>query len=70
MAAIWTIKGWLAARFLMWLTKRAMLALQGEDGLVYENMRFQPGALLPMDAPVVRFISHVNRLEASKWSAP
>ncbi|HYR33652.1 MAG TPA: aromatic ring-hydroxylating dioxygenase subunit alpha [Burkholderiales bacterium] len=64
------IKGWLAARFLMWLTKRAMLALQGEDGLVYENMRFQPGALLPMDAPVVRFISHVNRLEASKWSAP
>jgi nitrite reductase/ring-hydroxylating ferredoxin subunit len=61
--------GWLTERWLMWLTKRMMLALQGEDGMVYENMRFQAGALLPIDEPVAKFIGHVNRLEPSKWSA-
>lgn len=63
--------GWvgaLTARFLMFLTRRAFFALQGEDGKVYENMRFQPGALLPVDAPVARFVGWVNRLEPSRWS--
>lgn len=66
-AGLW---GRLTGRVLMWMTKRAIHALQGEDGMVYENMRFQPGALLPIDAPVARFIGHVNRLEASVWSKP
>jgi nitrite reductase/ring-hydroxylating ferredoxin subunit len=60
--------GRLLGRFLMWLTERAFFALQGEDGRVYENMRFQPNALLPIDAPVEKFIGHVNRLEPSLWS--
>jgi hypothetical protein len=64
------LRGWLTGRVLMWMTKRAIHALQGEDGMVYENMRFQPGALLPIDAPVARFIGHVNRMEASVWSKP
>jgi nitrite reductase/ring-hydroxylating ferredoxin subunit len=62
------IAGWLVARVLMWLTKRAFFALQSEDGMVYENMRFQPRSLLPIDAPVARFIGHVNTLEPSVWS--
>jgi nitrite reductase/ring-hydroxylating ferredoxin subunit len=62
------LAGRLTAHALMWLTKRAFFALQSEDGMVYENMRFQPGALLPIDAPVAEFIGHVNRLEASIWS--
>jgi hypothetical protein len=32
-------------------------------------MRFNPATLLGIDAPVAKFIGHVNRLEASKWSA-
>jgi phenylpropionate dioxygenase-like ring-hydroxylating dioxygenase large terminal subunit len=63
------VRGWLVERFLMWLTRRMMLALQGEDGKVYENMRFATEALLPIDAPVAKFIAHVNRLEPSPWSA-
>ena len=62
------VVGWAAGRLLIWLTRRAFFALKGEDGMVYENMRFQPGALLPIDAPVAKFIAHVNRLEASMWS--
>jgi nitrite reductase/ring-hydroxylating ferredoxin subunit len=62
--------GWLVSRALMALTRRAFAALQGEDGLVYENMRFHPHALLAMDEPVARFVAHVNRLEPSVWSSP
>ena len=62
------LAGWLTSRFLMWLTRRAFFALQGEDGMVYENMRFQPGALLAIDSPVAKFIRHVNGLEVSVWS--
>lgn len=60
--------GWLTSLLLIWLTQRALIALRGEDGMVYENMRFQPGALIPIDAPVAKFIAHVNRLEISMWS--
>jgi len=62
------IFGWVTSRLLIWLTQRALISLQGEDGMVYENMRFQPGALIPIDAPVAKFIAHVNRLEVSMWS--
>ena len=62
------LAGLMTGRWLMWLTKRAFLALKDEDGMVYENMRFQPANLLPIDAPVAKFIGHVNRLEGSVWS--
>ena len=54
--------------FLLFLTRRAFFALQGEDGRIYENMRFYPGQLLAIDAPVGNFIRYVNRLRASVWS--
>jgi phenylpropionate dioxygenase-like ring-hydroxylating dioxygenase large terminal subunit len=62
--------GWITSQFLLWMTKRAFLALQGEDGAVYENMRFFPGNLLPIDKPVAKFIQFVNRLPLSAWKLP
>lgn len=56
-------------RLLLWMTKRAFFALQSEDGQVYENMRFYPANLLPMDRPIAAYIQYVNRLELSDWSA-
>lgn len=53
--------------FLLFMTKRAFFALQGEDGAVYENMRFYPGNLLAIDRPVAQFIQYVNKLKSSPW---
>lgn len=62
--------GYLWARLLLYITLRGFRSLQGEDGRVYDNMRFSPTALLPIDAPVARFIAYVNRLTPSVWSRP
>ncbi len=59
--------GCLISKFLIWMTKRAFFALQSEDGAVYENMRFYPSNLLPIDKPVAQFIHFVNRLPSSLW---
>ncbi len=61
------ITGRLISHFLLWLTKRAFFALQGEDGAVYENMRFFPANLLPIDRPVAQYIQYVNKLAPSPW---
>jgi hypothetical protein len=61
------VTGELGSRFLLWLTKRAFFALQGEDGAVYENMRFFPANLLPIDRPVAQYIQYVNKLPPSPW---
>jgi len=53
---------------LIGMVQLAFKALQGEDGKVYENMRFNPNILLPIDEPVARYISYVERLEPSRWS--
>ncbi len=50
--------------------KLGFYALRDEDGEIYENMRFRPASLLPMDAPVAKFIRWVNRLKPSIWSEP
>jgi phenylpropionate dioxygenase-like ring-hydroxylating dioxygenase large terminal subunit len=42
--------------------------LRDEDGKVYDNIRFQPNALLPIDQGVARFIAYAARLKASIWS--
>lgn len=55
------------SRVLIELTRRAFFALQGEDGRVYENMRFFPANLLPMDRPVAQYIQYVNKLRPSVW---
>jgi phenylpropionate dioxygenase-like ring-hydroxylating dioxygenase large terminal subunit len=64
------ILGKLISQFLLWMTKRSFYALQGEDGAVYENMRFYPGALLSIDKPVGQYIQYVNKLRPSIWKLP
>jgi len=61
------IIGFIISSILLWLTKRAFLSLQGEDGEVYENMRFYPGNLLSIDRPVSQYIQFVNKLKLSLW---
>ncbi len=62
--------GFLISRFLIFLTQRGFFALQGEDGMVYENMRFYPQNLLPIDKPVAKFIQYVNKLPLGPWRLP
>jgi phenylpropionate dioxygenase-like ring-hydroxylating dioxygenase large terminal subunit len=61
------IFGFFINYFLIFLTQRAFFALQGEDGMVYENMRFFPKNLLPIDKPVAQYIQYVNKLPISPW---
>lgn len=62
--------GLLESHALLFLTKRAFFALQGEDGAVYENMRFYPANLLSIDRPVAQYIQYVNKLKVSPWKLP
>jgi phenylpropionate dioxygenase-like ring-hydroxylating dioxygenase large terminal subunit len=43
--------------------------LRDEDGQVYDHIRFQPGALLPDDTAVARYIAWVNKLPPGAWGA-
>jgi nitrite reductase/ring-hydroxylating ferredoxin subunit len=54
-----------------WLkaTVLAFYALQGEDGKVYENIRFNTQNLLKIDAPVGKYIQYISKLKPSKWSS-
>jgi phenylpropionate dioxygenase-like ring-hydroxylating dioxygenase large terminal subunit len=62
--------GKLYGRFLLTFTKMAFSVLQGEDGEVYENIRFQTNNLLKMDRPISRYINYINQLRPSAWSQP
>lgn len=53
---------------LIFMTKKAFFTLQGEDGMIYENMRFYPANLLEIDRPIGMFIQYVNKLKPSVWS--
>lgn len=35
---------------------------------VFNNIRFNPAGLLPIDAPIAKFIQYVNQLQPSRWS--
>ncbi|EQC50189.1 Rieske [2Fe-2S] domain protein [Bacteriovorax sp. BSW11_IV] len=50
------------------MTKAFFKMLQGEDGQIYDNIRFNTEAFLKMDRPVVKYIAYINRLEPSIWS--
>ncbi|CBW26629.1 putative oxidase [Halobacteriovorax marinus SJ] len=52
----------------LFMTKRFFKMLQGEDGMVYENIRFNSTSFLKLDAPVVKYIGYLNKLEDSIWS--
>jgi phenylpropionate dioxygenase-like ring-hydroxylating dioxygenase large terminal subunit len=60
--------GGLIEHVLLWLTRRAFRILQDEDGKVYDNMRFNPVALIGIDQPVKQFINTINQLTPSDWS--
>lgn len=62
LGALWT-------RILLLATVFGYRLLQHEDGNVYDHIRFDPHALLPIDAPVARFVAWVDRLKPSRWSA-
>lgn len=60
--------GALLARVRLLLALLGFRFLRDQDGRVYDHMRFDPAALLPVDAPVARFVAWVNRLRPSDWS--
>ena len=62
------ILGRFKTRFLLWMTRMAYYFLRDEDGLIYDNIQFQPKALLPIDKPIVEYMNYVNKLEVSDWS--
>lgn len=64
------LSGRIISTLLLWMTKRAFYSLQGEDGAVYENMRFYPGNLLSIDRPVAQYIQYVNKLKICPWKLP
>ena len=62
------IIGWFISRFLLFMTKLAYYFLRGEDGMIYDNIRYNPNALLTIDEPLVKYVSYVNKLKPSIWS--
>ncbi len=62
------ILGWLVNRFLLMLTKRLFYVLKEEDGMIYENIRFNTTNFLKIDQPIAKYIAYINRLTPSQWS--
>ena len=62
------IFGALISQICLAMTRLSFRTLQGEDGQVYENIRFTTQNLLRVDAPVARYIRYINQLEPSAWS--
>jgi len=58
----------LKAKLLLFSMKVGLFILRDEDGVVYDNIRFQPNALLKMDRAVAQYIKWVNKLPLSDWS--
>lgn len=61
--------GALISRLCLFFTKMGFYSLQGEDGQIYENIRFSTRNLLGIDAPVAKYVRYINQLKPSKWSA-
>lgn len=59
--------GFLISWVLLLLTRLAYYRLRGEDGEIYDNIRFDPH-LLPIDEPLKQYMNYVNQLEPSRWS--
>lgn len=62
------IIGWFVSRFLLLMTKLAYYFLRGEDGRIYDNIRYNPNVVLSIDEPLVKYMNYVNKLQASIWS--
>lgn len=62
------IMGYWLSQFLLICTRLAYYMLRGEDGKIYDNIRFNPQGIISIDAPLVQYMQYVNQLEPSKWS--
>lgn len=62
------IIGWFISKCLLLMTKVAYYFLRGEDGMIYDNIRFNPNAVLTIDEPLTKYMSYVNKLQPSIWS--
>ncbi|MDX2096916.1 MAG: aromatic ring-hydroxylating dioxygenase subunit alpha [Leptolyngbyaceae cyanobacterium bins.59] len=62
------LRGWMVSQALLLLTRFAYYMLRDEDGKIYDNIRFEPKALLPIDKPIAQYMQYVNQLQASSWS--
>lgn len=62
------ILGWFWTRILLLLTKLSYYSLRDEDGKIYDNIQFNPNALITIDTPIVKYINYVNKLKPSTWS--
>ena len=62
------IFGWLVTQGLLQLTRACYYFLRDEDGLIYDNIRFNPHALLKIDSPIIQYMTYVNNLTPSHWS--
>ena len=60
--------GWIVTHLLLWLTRLSYYVLRGEDGKIYDNIRFSTERLLPVDEPIARYVRYVNSLVPSRWS--
>lgn len=60
--------GKIKEQLLLLSTRICFKALQGEDGEVYNNIRFNTQSLLAIDIPVTKYIAYINRLTPSVWS--
>jgi phenylpropionate dioxygenase-like ring-hydroxylating dioxygenase large terminal subunit len=60
--------GWLITRILLLLTQLAYYFLRDEDGMIYDNIRYNPNVMLSIDTPLIEYMQYVNKLEPSIWS--
>jgi nitrite reductase/ring-hydroxylating ferredoxin subunit len=62
---IWS---WFVSRILLLLTKLAYYFLRDEDGMIYDNIRYNPNAIISIDKSLIKYMNYVNSLETSIWS--
>ncbi|MBD2414927.1 Rieske (2Fe-2S) protein [Nostoc calcicola FACHB-389] len=60
--------GALVTHVLLLLTQLAYYFLRGEDGMIYDNIRYNPNALISIDEPLIQYMNYVNKLKPSVWT--
>ncbi len=62
------VLGAFKTKILLLLTKAAYYFLRDEDGMIYDNINYNPNTLLNIDEPLVKYMQYVNQLQPSMWS--
>lgn len=60
--------GAVVTQILLLLTQLAYYFLRDEDGMIYDNIRYNPNAVISIDKPLIQYMNYVNKLEPSLWS--